>query len=155
MIASAILIVIGCQIYQSAKIVIEWSTATELDTVGYNLYRSQVQTDFGEKINAELIPTGQDLVTTNTYSYVDRNVQAGERYYYWLEDVDRQGQTSKSDPFEIEAGHQYEGLLLMLLGVCLSMGMGLIFIQHKRWFKKQNSIPSVEVAGKEQAEQYD
>ena len=51
-----VMIAFGYQIFTTSKIVIDWSTATELDTIGYNLYRSQSQTESGEKINPEIIP---------------------------------------------------------------------------------------------------
>jgi hypothetical protein len=143
---SGILIVTGTQIFTTSKIVIDWSTATELDTIGYNLYRSQSETDAGEKINAEIIPVGNDPVTTNYYSYTDANVQVGEKYYYRLETIDRQGGTSKSDPIEITAVHHYEGLLLILAGLGLFGMMLLNLIQRKIQKKDPTSTTS---AGKE------
>jgi hypothetical protein len=143
---SGILIVIGYQIFTNSKIVIDWSTATELDTVGYNIFRSQSHTDTGEKINAEIIPVGKDPVTTNYYSFTDANVQVGEKYYYWLETIDRQGGTSRSDPIEIAAEHHYEGFLLILPGLGLFGIILLTLIQRK--VRRRDSV-STSSAGKE------
>ena len=39
----------------SARVVVEWSTASELDTAGFNLYRSESPDGPFEKVNQNLI----------------------------------------------------------------------------------------------------
>jgi hypothetical protein len=67
----------------------EWETASEVDTLGFNIYRS---TDLGttkEKINPDLIPTkflGTTLSAKYDYLFIDP-LNPGV-YYFWLESVD-------------------------------------------------------------------
>lgn len=128
---SACLLFVGWQNYQTIEIVVEWSSASELNTVGYNLYRSLEEGQIGEKITPVLIPVGGDLLSGNEYSYTDQQVEAGKRYFYWLEDIDRQGIASKNGPIEIEAKRNMGGLLSVVLGVAVFIL--LIWVVVWRW----------------------
>jgi hypothetical protein len=88
------------QTWAAPVVVIEWSTASELDTVGYNLYRSQSPQGPFDRINPELIPGSADPLTGGQYTYADRAVQAGTIYYYELEDIDSGGFSSRHGPIE-------------------------------------------------------
>lgn len=71
---------------------LEWETASELGTAGFNLYRSTAPHGEYHKLNAALIPPQQPggLVGA-TYVWTDTNVLPGLTYYYRLEDVDTEG----------------------------------------------------------------
>ena len=53
---------------------VEWETAQEIDTLGFNLYRNMVRDGPYEKLNSELIPGLIYSVTGRTYTYEDTNV---------------------------------------------------------------------------------
>lgn len=91
------------QAWQSPQVVVEWSTATELDTIGYNLYRSETADGEYLQVNPQLIPASTDPLTGGEYEYLDLAVQAGRRYYYLLEDLDAAGNTTRHGPIEVEA----------------------------------------------------
>jgi len=105
-----------------ASVVVEWSTASELDTVGYNLFRSESLEFTPKKINAELVPASNDAFTGSEYQYVDYDVRPGHLYYYWLEDVDSQGNTSRSEPISVRASGG--GLLEWALSVVMFLVIG-------------------------------
>ncbi len=113
------MVLYGWRAYQTPEIIIEWSTASELDTVGYNLYRSQAEDQTGEKVNQNLIPAGGDPLSGSDYSFVDKQVNAGQRYYYWLEDVGPTGNTNRHGPIQVEAKREWGGLLAVALGVVM------------------------------------
>ncbi len=78
------------------RINLRWETATEIDTVGFNLYRSRVDTDPTVRLNAELIDPAGTGMSGATYTFDDQP-DAGI-WYYWLEDIDLQGTTTLHGP---------------------------------------------------------
>jgi hypothetical protein len=88
---------------QGGDILVTWETATELDNLGFNVYRSVAQHGTRIKLNASLIP-GQapGAVMGATYELVDETVTSGVTYYYWLEDVDAYGAASLHGPVSAE-----------------------------------------------------
>jgi hypothetical protein len=113
----------------AASIVVEWTTASELDLAGFNLYRSSSPEGPYERINPSMIPGSTDSLTGGDYSYTDRGLQPGRMYYYQLEDVETGGAATRTEPIEIraQAGGALEGLaavlLLALSGACLRQSL--------------------------------
>jgi hypothetical protein len=67
----------------------EWETTSEVDTLGFNIYRSTDLVSTKEKINPDLIPSkflGTTLGTKYDYLFLDP-LNPGV-YYFWLESVD-------------------------------------------------------------------
>lgn len=102
--------------FREAKIIIEWETASEVNTVGFNILRSKTPDGDFEKINDELIPASDDPLTNNAYAYKDTNVQAKNTYYYLLLDIAADGTTTTHGPLEITATNQ-KWLELSLTGI--------------------------------------
>jgi hypothetical protein len=78
---------------------VNWETASELDSLGFNLYRATSATGPRTRLNASLIysqapgsPLGQ------AYQFVDAAVRSGVTYYYWLEAVDTAGGSAINGP---------------------------------------------------------
>jgi uncharacterized protein len=79
------------------KIVIEWVRNTELDLIGYDLYRQNDSDSLKvfQKINAAIIP--KDLA-----QYFDRSMEPGKQYSYYLVAVDqRLNQSNPSNHLRI------------------------------------------------------
>lgn len=92
--------------WQSAAVTVEWSTATELDTAGFHLYRAESVDAFPQRVTRELIPSAADALTGGEYQFQDTGLQAGKTYFYWLEDVSAEGATKRHGPIEVVAqGH--------------------------------------------------
>jgi hypothetical protein len=70
----------------SDSILVEWETATELDTAGFNLYRSENSGQKGQQIGNTFVANG-DPTSGAKYSYADTSVVKGVRYYYSLEEI--------------------------------------------------------------------
>ncbi|MBS1250141.1 MAG: hypothetical protein MAG431_01731 [Chloroflexi bacterium] len=92
--------------FQKAEIQIEWETASEVDTIGFNILRSENPEGDFTQINAQLIPASSDPLSDNVYRYKDPNVQAGRTYYYLLEDLESSGGTNTHGPIEVKATNQ-------------------------------------------------
>ncbi len=89
-----------------AVVIVEWSTASELDTVGFNLYRSDTEAGPYTLVNEALIPAAGDALAGSSYRYEDRSVQAGRTYYYELEDVSASGAGTRHGPIVVQARPQ-------------------------------------------------
>jgi hypothetical protein len=87
----------------ASVVVVEWTTESEVDLAGFNLYRSESPAGPYVKVNTALIPGALDPLLGGKYAYTDTNVVAGRTYYYKLEDVDLDGTTTLHGPIEVVA----------------------------------------------------
>jgi carboxypeptidase T len=78
---------------EGSAIRLTWETASEIDTMGFNLYRSEAF--YGERtmLNPVVIPSQvyPGSPTGASYSYLDTGVSTNTNYFYWLEEVDIYG----------------------------------------------------------------
>jgi hypothetical protein len=81
---------------------LNWETVTEVDNLGFNLYRSQSLTDNKEQLNEIMIPCQViGSLFGAQYSYVDKDLLIDGTYYYWLESVDIRGFAELHGPVEV------------------------------------------------------
>jgi hypothetical protein len=134
----AALVLGGVGLYASRRssVIVEWSTASELDTVGFNLYRSETPEGPFEQVNGDLIPAADDPLVGGNYEYKDTKVLPGHTYYYWLEDVNTQGAANRNGPIEVtaEGGGQIE---MAVAGVTFVLAL-VIGWQHWRQQRVEN-----------------
>lgn len=76
---------------QADGVLLAWETLSEIDTVGFNLWRSEAENGAYVQINPSLIPARGGPTTSAVYVYLDATAQPGVAYYYQLEDVDQHG----------------------------------------------------------------
>ena len=121
LIVSGISLVVHALFYfDKAEVIVEWTTASELDTVGFNLLRSETQEGPFEQINSNLIPVGSDSLAGNNYTFTDSSVQDGITYYYMLEEIDSTSETGHHGPIIVEARNSSK--LELLIGFALIAG---------------------------------
>lgn len=120
------------------SIIITWSTETEFDTAGFNIYRSvapgdedceALVADDYDLITDELIPGSDDPESGGDYEYRDKDVKAGLTYCYQLEDTEFSSRTERHQPLIAEAAEPelwaitlaaastIIGLLLIITGI--------------------------------------
>jgi hypothetical protein len=75
-----------------SSVVVSWRAGSEVDAIGYNLYRS-AGTGAYRRVNPTLIPSAATGVGA-AHRFVDRNVRRGTAYQYKLQVVDRSGAKS-------------------------------------------------------------
>jgi hypothetical protein len=82
----------------SGYIDVKWTTKTEINNSGFNLYRS-LSTD-GERaqINKNLIPARGVELRGASYEFTDREVVNEATYYYWLQSLDLHGTGTMEGP---------------------------------------------------------
>jgi hypothetical protein len=93
-----LLAALGARNMVQVAMVVDWQTASELDTAGFNLYRSESLQGPFIKINSTLIQPSSDPLAGGSYSYTDSPVQPGHTYYYQLEEVNVDGATARHGP---------------------------------------------------------
>lgn len=131
-------ILAGCSAFPGATaspVVIEWTTATEVDTAGFNLYRSESPDGPFVQINSELIPASGQALTGSKYRYEDSEAMPGRTYYYQLEDVEFNGTTTKHPPAAVSANSALpipSGYFLILLVVMFGViGLGIVLTRGR------------------------
>jgi hypothetical protein len=85
-----------------------WETASELDNLGFHLYRSTSADGPYERITSSVIPGLGSSPLGQRYRWLDTAVEGGGRYYYQLEDIETTGRTKRHGPVSSEPG-AYEG----------------------------------------------
>jgi ELWxxDGT repeat protein len=83
---------------KSGKVILQWNTESETDNAGFNLYRSTSENGEYSKINDTLIPATGSSTQGASYEFVDNDVQNRKTYYYKLEDIDLNGQSTMHGP---------------------------------------------------------
>lgn len=117
------------RLFSQPAITVEWSTASELNTAGYYLYRGLAEAGPFERITSQVIPAAGDPLTGGAYSYLDEDVRAGQVYYYQLIEVELDGNTQVQGVIPAEAARQ--GWLEAALAVVL-LGCATFFFWESR-----------------------
>ena len=82
----------------SGKVTLIWTTASEIDNAGFNIYRSTEENGAYEKINSALIKATGSPGAGATYQFVDSAVKNRKTYWYKLEDIDVSGKATMHGP---------------------------------------------------------
>ena len=128
--------------FNHPAVVVRWTTASELSTAGFNLYRSEHADGPYNKVNEVIIPPSSDQLTGGKYSYTDHGVSPGTTYYYELEDIDLDGSSIRHGPIAVTSENRFS-VKSMLLFVMLLVEIYLIWKvllskPRSAWVKEQN-----------------
>lgn len=85
---------------QQGAVALAWTTASEVNNLGFNLYRATSPSGRRSRVNAQIIPTKTypGSPAGASYTYSDRAVKKGLTYYYWLEDIGADGSRGLHGP---------------------------------------------------------
>jgi len=132
------IIIISIWFYDKPSIVLEWSTESELDIVGYNILRGESEAGPFLIINDQIIPPSIDPIIGGDYSYVDKDVRAGEIYFYILEDIESSGSTNQHGPVFQKAKRNLN--IILLVSVITIMNLGICaYSRIRKLLRKSNS----------------
>ena len=81
-----------------SAVFVEWETASELDNLGFHLYRGLSENGPWERLTQTLIPGLGSSPEGKRYSFLDAGLRNGATYFYRLEDVDRSGRVTSHGP---------------------------------------------------------
>ncbi len=77
---------------------ISWETASELNNLGFHLYRADSEEGPYERITASAIPGLGSSPAGARYRYLDSGLTNGKTYSYHLEDIETTGKTERHGP---------------------------------------------------------
>lgn len=121
-----------------ATVIVEWSTSSELDTAGFNLYRIDASGHSDHRVNEYLIPASTDPLIGGEYAYEDKDVTPGISYQYELEEVENSGGITRYGPIEVtaESGGKLEMVLALVLSIFCVLGI-VVFLITRGHSKKE------------------
>ncbi|MBN1997761.1 DUF11 domain-containing protein [candidate division KSB1 bacterium] len=82
---------------RDGQIVLEWTTESESENLGFNIFRSKNEEGPYEKVTKMIKGAGNSQVSKK-YTYIDRDVLIGQSYHYQLQDVNFDGESTMHGP---------------------------------------------------------
>ena len=131
------LCVLGLYLAKNPQVLIEWATASELDTAGFYVYRYD-ENNQRIRLNKELIPSSDDPLIGGSYQFTDNNVMTNQTYTYILMELT----TSNSEEVigEIEVEVSDEGNIEIIAGLVLIFsGLALSKVVRNKFIKPENT----------------
>jgi hypothetical protein len=86
---------------KSGHVILTWVTESEIDNMGFNVYRSMSLSEGFERLNGSMIRGAGTTTDEQVYSYIDTRIRERGTYYYKLEQIDIDGNSVMYDPIEI------------------------------------------------------
>jgi hypothetical protein len=130
LLAGILILFQALRLYLNPSISIEWSTASEFEVAGFNIFRAENANGPFVKINETLISPSDDPLTGGDYVYVDTNVESGARYYYQLQEIEHSGTVAAHGPIDAKATRG--GIAEAILAGVLLIGSFMILVQNRR-----------------------
>lgn len=87
---------------QRNSVLVAWESESEVQNLGFNLYRRLEPDGERERLNDKLIPS-QAIGSSGgaSYEYLDQEVATGKTYSYWLETVASSGRVQQHGPVRV------------------------------------------------------
>jgi hypothetical protein len=79
------------------KVILRWTTASETDCAGFNLYRLEQKGGEAVRLNVAPIPAQGSAAEGATYTFTDAGLSNRKTYYYRLESVAGNGSATMLD----------------------------------------------------------
>lgn len=118
-------------------VTVEWSTASELNTAGFNVLRSESPNGPFTRLNAEIIPASPDPLVGGSYVYTDTNVTPGQTYTYQLEEVEFGGGTAPQGTVIVTARPGIEPIFIVA-----AIGLAVVMIAALLWAERPCRVSS-------------
>ncbi len=78
--------------------VIRWSTASEVDNFGFDVYRAEREEGPFTRITQQPVPGAGTSDEPARYEYTDTTIKPGIQYYYYVESISMSGVREKFTP---------------------------------------------------------
>jgi len=77
---------------------VRWSTASEVDNFGYDVYRGNSKDGPFERITIDPVPGAGTSDETHKYSFVDEKIDPYQSYFYYVESISLAGHRERFTP---------------------------------------------------------
>jgi hypothetical protein len=77
---------------------IRWSTASEVDNFGFDVYRAEHEEGPFTRITQQPVPGAGTSDEPTRYEYTDASIKPGMQYYYYVESISMSGVREKFTP---------------------------------------------------------
>ena len=77
---------------------LRWTTASESNNFGYDVYRSLAQDGPFERLNEEPIPGAGTTDLPSQYEYIDTAIEPNTIYWYYIESISLTGERKRFTP---------------------------------------------------------
>jgi hypothetical protein len=84
------------------RVILKWKTGVELDTAGFHILRSKAEGGPYERITKSVIPAKGSATGGAQYIFQDHTVKKGQIYYYKLEDLESDGESTMHGPVAVQ-----------------------------------------------------
>ncbi|MFZ5518160.1 MAG: SdrD B-like domain-containing protein [Candidatus Zhuqueibacterota bacterium] len=81
-------------VFHFGGIMLDWTSQSETENMGYDIYRSDAADGEYKIVNPEVIPVSGNSSAMHHYSFTDADVESGQTYYYKIADVEITGSTA-------------------------------------------------------------
>lgn len=114
-------------------VTVQWSTASELNTAGFNVLRGDSPDGPFTRLNADVIPASPDPLVGGSYIFTDTLVTPGQTYYYQLEEVEFGGSSTPQGTVVATAPYSIEPIVLVVgLGFVVILIAALLWTERPR-----------------------
>ena len=97
---------------------IEWTTESEIDTLGFNLIREQIDDEKSTtSITTDLVFALGSPISGETYQYIDNKVNLGQTYTYHLQEITNTNERKILESMVVQV--EYPGIQEIAIGILL------------------------------------
>jgi len=117
-ILSIAILAFGLSALFNPSVEIEWKTESEIDTLGFQIYRVNVEDENTiTTVNEDIIFAEGSSINGSNYSYTDDKVVAGETYSYQLYEIQLNNEAKLLGSLEVMV--KYQGLVEIGISIVL------------------------------------
>ena len=88
----------GVEVAPVYKNTLKWSTASEVENFGFDIYRGESEEGPFVRLNDTPIPAAGTSDVPNYYEYVDETIDPYREHYYYIESISIHGERQKFTP---------------------------------------------------------
>ncbi|MEO8274988.1 MAG: hypothetical protein ABI639_02145 [Thermoanaerobaculia bacterium] len=77
---------------------IRWSTASEVDSFGFDVFRGEAEAGPFVRLNAKPIAGAGTSDESHSYAFVDDTIDPAKEYFYYVESISLSGDREKFTP---------------------------------------------------------